>query len=463
MIPKDIARGCFLSVILCLLITMLHCQASMAAEKTRVFTLDQLIRMALENSPRLKMAEEDILAAKSEYKEAKGGGLPQLNVYATTGPMENARFPTVNLKTGQIVSHDAGTWSIGIFGDLDLFLTQPIYTFGKISDRKQAARFGIAASKDAREAQRNKIILETKQLYFAYLIAEQGKDAAGDATSYIDGAERRIKRLLQLNSPNVQTSDLYQVEAYRGEVKAFAAKAEAGSKVAYGALKAAIGLPKDEEFRIKATELPRTSAKLAPLRVYVQRALSERPELLEVREGVAAKEKLAEAAHADLYPTLFAAVMASVAGDPGRQQFDNTYIYDQFNHSYAFFYAGAKWHLDFGIQSGKLDKARAEYQKMLNAEDYARRNIPVEVMKDYEDVIEQEKASNDYEQSVVGARRWIVAAFSNFDLGIGTAREMFEAIDRYGKNQGNYLACLYNYNIALANLEYAIGEMTYKP
>ena len=243
---KGIARNCFLSVILCLLIGMSISEACLAAEKSRVFTLDQLIQMALETSPKLKMAEQDILAAKSEYKEARGGQLPQLDLDGVTGPVEDARFPTVRLTSptmGRIVSHDEGTWDIGIFGRLDIVISQPIYTFGKICNRKEAAALGVEASKDARAAQRNQVVLEVKQLYYAYLIAEQGRHAAADATGYINDAARRIKRLLELKSPNVQENDMYRVEAYQGEVTAFAAKAQSGAKTAYAALKAGSDCP----------------------------------------------------------------------------------------------------------------------------------------------------------------------------------------------------------------------------
>ena len=459
MISKQIAGASLLAAALCCLAMLLNPLASRAAENSRILTLNEIIEMALKTSPELRMAEQDILAAKSQYKEAKGGELPQFDMVGATGPTENAQFPTVNLATGQFVSHDNGTWAVGIFGRLDFFITQPIYAFGKISKRKDAAALGVEASKDARTAQRNKLVREVKQLYYAYLIAREGQQAAGDATGYINDAARRIQRLIELKSPNVSQSDLYRVEAYQGEVKAFAAKAQSGATVSYAALKAAMGMPADEEFRLKETELPQVVTRLAPVEIYIQRALSNRPELLEVKKGVAAKEKLAEAAKADLYPTFFAAVIGSIAGAPGRQQWDNTYFPDQFNHDYGGFYAGATWHFDFGIGTGKLDEARAQYQKTLSQQDFARRNIPVEVVKDYQDVVEQGKASNAYGEAAVGARKWIVASFSNFDLGIGTARDMFDAIDRYGKNQGNHLEALYNYNLALANLDYAIGEM----
>ncbi len=463
---KHYAKDWLFCVLFCLFSAVSTQSIAIAAENPKVLTLDDLIQMALKTSPELKMAEQDILAAKSDYKQARGGQLPQMDFVGTGGPIEDAQFPTVVLTsptTGKIVSNDQGTWDIGVFGRLDFVLTQPLYTFGKLTNLKEAAELGVEASEDARTARRNKVVLEVKRLYYAYLIAKEGQHAAGDATGYINDAERRIKRLIELKSPNVQETDLYRVEAYKGEVQAFAAKAHSGAIVAYAALKSATGMPKDAEFSLKETELPQSTSALAPVEVYIQRALSNRPELSQVKKGVAAKEKLAKAAEADLYPTIFAVAVASVAGAPNRQQFDNTYIPDEFNHSYAGFYAGARWHVDFGIGTGSLDKARAEYQKMVNTEDYARRNVPLEVMKDYQDAIEQGKASHDYEQAAVGARKWVVASLSNFDLGIGSARDMFDAIDRYGKNQGNYLESLYNYNVAIADLDYAVGEMSDKP
>jgi len=405
------------------------------------------------------MAEQDILMAKSDFKQATGGQLPQLEVRGITGPVCDAEVPTVAVRgnTGTLLSHDHDS-TIGIFGRLDFALTQPLYTFGKISNRKDAAALGIEAQKAGREQRRNQVILNIKELYYAYLIASQGKSAAREADDYINDATKRIRRLIELRAKNADSTDLYRMEAFAAQVKAFSAKADSGSHTAYIALKKAIGLPDHEEFRTKETELPKKPANLEPEEEYVQRALEHRPEIMQVKKGTDAKGKLADAAKADLYPSFFAAAVASVAGAPDRQKFDNTYITAEFNHAYGGFYAGAAWHLDFGIGTGKLDKARAEYQKMRDTQEYAARNIPVEVVKYYQDAVEAQKSYAAYEEATVGARRWIVAAFANFDLGIGTARDMLDAIDRYGKNQGEYLQALYGYHVALARLDYAVGQ-----
>jgi outer membrane protein TolC len=464
MLKKSVLDGSFLVVLVSLLIILL-CFGQSRAEEPETFTLDQLVEMALRTSPELKMAEQDVLVAKSEYKEAVGGLRPQLDVIGASGPAQDARFPTVQIlssTTGRIVSQDEGG-KVGIFGRLDFVITQPLYTFGKISRRKDAAMLGVEAQTAAREEQRNKVILNVKELYFAYLIALQGKHAARDADEYISDAGKRIKRLLELKAKNVDPSDLYRMDAFTGEVKAFSAQAESGAHTAYAALKAAVGLPEHEEFRIKDTELPKDTSNLESEDEYVQRALANRPAILEVKKGAEAKGKLADAAKADLYPSFFAAAIGSTAGSPGREKFENSYIPDEFNHNYAGVFAGAQWHLDFGIGAGKLDKARAEYQKMRDTQEFARINIPVEVTKYYQDALEAQRSSVAYQQAAVGSRRWIITAFSNFDLGIGTARDMFDAIDRYGKNQGEYLRSLYSYHVSLARLDYAIGKRTDTP
>ena len=348
--------------------------------------------------------------------------------------------------------------AITIFGKLDFTIAQPLYTFGKIANRKEAAALGKEAREAAREQKRNEVILNVKELYYAYLVAAQGKNAAREADDFIQDASKRIKRLIELKARNADQSDLYRLEAYSAQAKGLKAKAESGAHVAYAALKTAAGIPDNVQLRLDVTELPKQPPALASEDEYVQAALQQRPELTEARKGAEARKKLADAAKSDLYPSFFAAAEGSLAGAPGREHFDNTYFSDEFNHAYAGVVAGAEWHFDLGIGQGKLDKARAEHRKTVAQEEFAKQNIPLEVIKYYQDAVEAQTEYKAYEEAAVGSRRWIVSAFTNFDVGAGTAKDMFDAIDRYGKNQGEYLSSLYTYHVSLARLQYAVGQ-----
>jgi outer membrane protein len=166
---------------------------------------------------------------------------------------------------------------------------------------------------------------------------------------------------------------------------------------------------------------------------------------------------------ADLYPSLFLGAIGSLAGAPGRERMSISYFRDDFNHAQGGFFLGANWHFDFGIGRGKVSKAKAEHQKLLHTKEYAERNIPLEVAKYYQDATEYQKSFQAFEKGMIAARKWIVSAFANFDIGTGTAKDMFDAIDRYGKNRGEYLLSLFNYHVALAKLSYAIGEKWAEP
>ncbi|MEM5790291.1 MAG: TolC family protein, partial [Syntrophobacteraceae bacterium] len=168
-VPKR-CKALFLS----LLFVAFCCSTAPAAEK-RVLSLDQLIQMALEYSPELKMADQEVLAAKGDLRQAKAGSLPQLELTGVIGPAEKANEPIVlfdrfvdGRRVGRLVDQDRE--AVTFFGRLDFTITQPLYTFGKISNRQDAAALGVEAQIAGRDKKRNEVILNIKELYYAYLI-----------------------------------------------------------------------------------------------------------------------------------------------------------------------------------------------------------------------------------------------------------------------------------------------------
>lgn len=426
-----------------------------------VLGLSELINRAIACSPDIRALQSDVLSSRYELEQVKAGYYPRIDVTALAGPIDDAREPLV--LNGRITDQSPGLTfgTIGIFGRLDLTATQPLYTFGKLSNRKEAALHGIRAKEFRIEDKKLQIALRMKELYYGMIVAKSGLDAADEAEDFFTEAEKRIKRLLEADSTEVKESDLYRIDAYRSEARRFRAEANKGYRTAYFAVKALIELPDGVDFD-PADKLPGVRAeKPLPLEHFIRSAASDRPEFKQLDEAMAAREALVRAAISDRYPTFFTAVHASLAGAPGREKLDNPYIPDEFNHAYAGVVAGAKWNLDFGIGKAGVEKARAEYRKLLNARRSAEMNIPIQVAKSYQDHLEYAEAVELYRAAAVAARKWVVCAMADFDMGVGTADDMLRAIEKYSRNQGKYIESLFRYNLSLAELEAAAGMKTW--
>jgi len=430
-----------------------------AKPEKKVLTLQEIQEIVLARSPSIKVGKSEVMAAKSDLRQVESAYLPQLDATIVTGPAADADAPEV--VNGEIIDPSpGGIFDLGIFGRIDITVTQPLYTFGKLSNRREAALRGVKAKQVAIEQRRAELIFRVKQLYYAMVLAEQGVDVADEAEDYFKDIRQRIENLMELGATNVDESDLYMIDAYSAQAKGFKAEAIKGRHVAYFALKSLMGMPAGEEFDIAQESLPEQQRKLEAQEKYVAKALEQRPEMKQLKEGIEAQKYLWEAAKSDLYPSFFFAVIASVAGAPGRDRFDTPYFTDEFNHEYAGFFAGLKWHFDFGIQQSKVDKERAEYSKLLNTKASAEENIPIQVANVYQELLQYMTSVKAFDEAASASRKWVVVAFSNFDMGIGTAKRIFDAIEKYGQNRGSYIEALYNYNVSLAQLEYVIGTIT---
>jgi outer membrane protein len=425
-----------------------------------VLNLKQLIAMALKYSPEVKASQSEVTLAKEQKAEAHGYRWPQFDTLVTGGVVPNARLPQVRQvgedKTLFFPDPKDKLHGMNVFGNLTFTLIQPLYTFGKIAYREEAAGKNILIKRAGVNLKKGDVMVQVAQAYYGLILANEGKDAVQDARTYLSDARERITRLLRAHSPNVRESDQYRLAMYEGGVEKFAAQADEGSKLAYRALKALIGYGPNQNFRVPQA-LPEPASLPAGLNYYLRLALSLRPEFTQLKEGLVARQLLVDAAKADRYPSFFFAILGQVAGAPGRDYNPDPYVNDYFNDIGAMPVLGAKWHFDFGIMKAKIGQARAELQQLRYTEKQALMGIPVQVAKDYAKVQENYKGSVGMGKAYINARRWLITAFSNFDMGIGKMDDIFQAFERYGAFRGDYLTALYDYNVAVAELDKSSG------
>jgi len=454
------SRARILSILLGVVI--MSAPVLISAAEPPVLNLQQLTVMALKYSPQVKTKQQDVDVAKAQKDQAHAYRFPQLDMVGLGGVVTNARAPYMD-NTGHLLYPDPANriHGVNVFGHLDFSIIQPIYTFGKIAYPERAAERNIKIQEAGVDSEKGEVMLQVSQAYYGLILANQGKGAVQDARTYLSDARTRINRLLAVRSTSVKETDVYRLTMYEGGVEKFSAQADEGAKVAYQALKALIGYGPNQEFRVP-TDLPTPAAPRHPLNYYIEESLELRPEYTQLKEGVVARELLVKAARADQFPSIFAAVFGQVAQAAGRAPVagvrENPAIQDWFNGIGGLPVLGVKYHFDFGITRAKIRQAQAELAKLKEQQKTALMGIPVQVGKAYGQVQENYKASVGLEKAYVNARRWLITAFNNFDMGLGTMDDIFRAFERYGAFRGDYLKSLYDYNFATAELSKATGE-----
>jgi outer membrane protein TolC len=156
---------------------------------------------------------------------------------------------------------------------------------------------------------------------------------------------------------------------------------------------------------------------------------------------------------------VFFGIQGSVAGATNRDSIrNNAYVTDPLNHAYAGPVLGLKYDLDFGITRGRVREAEAEVQKLDALQTLAQEGIPLQVQKAYGELKEAEKNMAALDRANENARKWVVSALANHDLGIGDTKDLADAVLTMAKSRADYLQAVFNYHMGLARLENAAGQ-----
>jgi outer membrane protein TolC len=428
-----------------------------AGEEPVILNLKELEALALKNNPLVEKARFERDMASDDLNKARAAYLPQMDTLFYSGPVNKAKVPFV--RDGEIVSRASKTdlSSLTVFARIELTVTQPLYTFGKISHREKAAEIGLNISEDQQERVKREIMRDVRTRYYAYILALMGEAAVAEGKQFLDDIKEKMEGLLKVKASNVEPSDQYRLESYWGEMKHNEAKMRSGKEVAYLALKTVTGYPENKEFRVQEKQLPGVDKRLKDKSYYINKALNSRPELQSLRKAVEAKRCLWQAAGADMYPDFFAALGAGVARSPGRDRLNDPYFNDNFNEEYAGVVLGGKWHFDFGLLKADRDKAMADVLALERQKVFAEENIALETANYYSDLVAARDSVQGYIPAYKAAQKWLVTSLANVDMGLGSFREVFEALDQYDKNKGGHLLSLYDFNVAKAQLWYAAG------
>lgn len=438
--------------ILIILIVVLFSSFCFAEDKV-ILDLKGCIERAVKFHPELGEYKQDIEIYKAKLEQAKGAAYPQIELMALGGPSPKAERESIS---PEIKTDVKSTTINGVFGMITMQVIQPIYTFGKISGYRSAAESGIKVSEAELEKKRSDLILKTKELYWSLSMVRDLRVLANEIKDELEKAIKRTEEDLKKDIPSADELTLYKLKTYLGEVKRNLNEIDKNEAIIIEALKFMTGYSGTTNFEILTQPLKYEEANIK-LDELIAQALVLRPEMAQINEGLKARQSLIDVEKSSLYPQIFFMVKGILAGATNRDRIHNPYIYDPLNDTMLAAVLGMKLNIDFGITKGKIREAQIEYQKIFEKKKLAEQGIPVQIKKAYFEFQEASKSARDMNEAYKNAKKWLVTADANLDMGVGETKDLADAVLAYATTRINHLKSLYNQKMALANLLQASG------
>ena len=426
--------------------------------KRVVLSVEDAVARAVRRSPEVASNQYDVEAFLGKKMQADSARFPQLTAIGVLGPSpaanrsprtgESVALNSINARDGQVDN---------VFVRTDFLLIQPLYTFGLIDNLRAAAAHGVNAQKAAVDKTATEVALKVREAYYGLVLARELHAHLGDLHEQLLKAADREQTLVEGGFAAEQ--DLFKLKTFQGELEKNLHLTERLQDIAQEALRVWAGLPRDTAVEPADSTLGVARTPLPPLEDFVREARQKRPEFTQLREGIKAKQALAEAERARAWPMIFFGIQGSAAYGPNRDAIrNNAYVSDPLNHAYAGPVLGLKYDLDFGITRGRVKEADAEVGKLQALQAYADEGIPLQVQKAYGELQEAQKNVDALDRANEYARKWVVTALANFDLGIGDTKDLADAVLAMAKSRADYLQAVFNYHMGGARLENASGR-----
>ena len=417
-----------------------------------VLTLDRAVDLALQRSYEVREALADVDIFRAKRDQADAARWPQIEILGVVGPVPRARG-------NQLFSPDKTdrTVPLGIFQSGGLQLIQPIQTFGLIAGLREAARNGVRVQQEGARLKKADISLKVHEYYYGVVTAREVVSVLLETRDTLQGARKKLVKLIE--EEKGEEIDLFKLDAFTGDLELGLNEAQKSAALALEALKFAIASGRGARIDVADKRIVPDNRPIQDLPAYQEMSLSLRPEIEQVEAGLKAKRALVKVERSQLYPHIFVGVIGSVANADNRTTIHNPFIQDRFNHAFLTAVVGFKWSLNFGITQGRVAEARAEVQKLEYTRQKARRGLPVQVRQAFLDLMEARKNIIATEKAYRAGRKWLVSAVANFDLGLDSPKEIFEALAQFAKMRVANLQAIYNHNLSLARLMHASGNL----
>jgi len=417
------------------------CAAGLSAE---TLTLDNCIELALKNHPDVISARNSVGVANSELWNAAGAFLPSLSV---GGGVSESHYP----QEIQTVIGDEVVSSGKIAKNYSLSASARLTIFdgGQNLFNYLAAKANKAYNKYQAEGSEQSLILTVKSYYFAYLAALRIKESREEAVKR--GEEQLKLAQSKFEVGSASKSDVLKAKVQYGNDKLDLIDAQNGIEKAFADLAYVIGIDVNSDiifspdYIVKDYEGSENDAMAFGLTHY--------PGLLASEKSMAEAKNNLRSAWGEFLPTVTVSFSKSYQNKFWHVVNDLPYEDSRWSISTSVslpIFANFSRYSSISRAKANLNNARASYY-------YAKNNVALEIKKAYLDMSKAREKLTVTEENVAAAEEDMALVQEKYNLGAATILELLDAQVSLITAQYDKIQSEFDYNLAVATLENAMG------
>jgi outer membrane protein len=409
-----------------------------AAGQARRLTLQECVDLAMQQNPGIAIADQGVRSAEAGERGARSAYFPQLEA--------RNDYEIVRSRGGRRVI--AGGGAISFSGQLTeqdthgLYLSQTIMQSGR-TDVVRQARHQARAERHAATDVRRQLVETVATQYYAVLANRRLLTVSQQSEAF----EEENVRIVQgrVNAGLAAQVDVRPALTARASAQLDVVRASNAVDLALAQLKYTLGLPPTES--IDLAESLKEEAREVKLEDALNEAYEKRPDLAEQQQRVEAQRDAVRIARSNVLPQL------TVTGASSYDVLDG---YGGFAYqlgaslSYPVF--------DGGATQSSLDGAKANLKSAQAALDQVRLSVGLDVENAVLNLGEAAQAIQAAQAAVDEAQANFDAMQGRLQEGLVTTQDVTEAEVQLTTARVQQVQAIYNYNVAEAALDAAIGR-----
>ena len=422
-----------LSILTLALIVTLGLAGVLPAQPSAPLSLEDCVEIALSTHPEVRLAAQRVQEAQGKLRQARSLNLPQVDF--DTSWTEYEWLPPNKQKI-------LGAGTTDVYSEVAL--RQLLYSGGRNQALLDQARLDLLGAHEELRRVRQSVVFQVTKAFFSLQEAQEvlksQREAVNQIQAHLDIARKR------LTVGTAKELDVLKAEVQLADVQQASIAAENRVAVSRMALNVAMGRPPDTPLETtQSTAAPSVVAAACPS---LEEVLPAHPEWIQGELTLRRAEAGLTVAESLSRPDLALQASYNLEGGSFPPDIDNWNV--------GLRVSIPLW--DSGNAAGAKGAARARIEQARTGQELLRQRLGLRLEEAQVAIRDAQERRRVTALSAEEARRALAVEQERYRVGAGSSIEVIDAQVALTRAEANAIQATYDYAVALAQLEYAVGR-----